>query len=123
AELARGGMAIVYRAIDHRRGGKEVALKVVNVDADPTEMAGRFRNEARLAGSLAGHPSFVRPLQVGQLDGPEGFEGRTYLVTELLSGVSLDVVMSTHLRGLPMLRACTIARGAARALVELHSRG
>src|SRR5690606_13723061 len=109
--------AIVYRAIDYRRGGKEVALKVVNADADPKEMAGRFRNEARLAASLAGHPSFIRPLQVGQLDGPEGFEGRTYLVTELLSGISLDTVMSRHLTGLPMQRACTIARGVAGALV------
>lgn len=121
-ELARGGMAVVYRALDHYEGG-EVAIKVVTVAADRIETEARFRNEARLGASLAGHPHVVHPLAVGHLDGPQGFVGRMYLVTELVPGVSADVVMEEHGTGLPLRRACRIARDVARALVDLHERG
>ncbi|MEX1364158.1 MAG: protein kinase [Nannocystaceae bacterium] len=121
-ELARGGMAVVYRAMDHD-DGEEVALKVATADADRAQTSERFRNEARLGESLAGHPNVVRSLRVGHLDGPAGFEGRMYLVTELVDGVSLDIVMGQHHTGLPVQRACTIARDVARALVGVHGRG
>jgi len=121
-ELARGGMAIVYRAIDHDLG-VEVALKVVSLAAIRSETTARFENEARLGASLSGHPHVVRPLSVGQLDGPKGFEGRMYLVTELVVGTDLDFEMRVHRTGLPALRACRIARDVARALTSLHERG
>jgi len=121
-ELARGGTAVVYRAVDRSTGG-EVALKVVTAAADRAETEARFRNEARLGASLAGHPHVVRPLAVGHLDGPAGFVGRMVLVTELVQGESADVVMGDHGTGLPIERACRIARDIARALVALHQRG
>ncbi|MCH9687337.1 MAG: protein kinase [Deltaproteobacteria bacterium] len=122
-ELGRGGMAIVYRARDRAAGGREVALKVVTAQADHSNTEARYRNEARLGGSLAGHPHLVRALEVGSLDGPLGFEGRMFLVNELVVGVSLDHVMVEHRTGLPLPRACAIACGVARALVGLHERG
>ncbi len=122
-ELAQGGTAVVYRAIDHRRDGAEVALKVVTAEADRPETRGRFENEARLGASLTGHPNVVEPLQVGSLDAPQGFEGRMFLMTELVEGVSLDILMGQNPTGLPVERACSIARDIADALVELHERG
>lgn len=122
-ELARGGMSVVYRAIDHAHGDRHVALKIVTAEAEGSETSARFLNDLRLAASLEGHPHVVRALGIGCLDGPPGFEGRMYLVTEMLEGVSLDRVMADHRLGLDWRRACTIARDVARALVDLHERG
>jgi hypothetical protein len=122
-ELARGGMAVVYHVRDHLRGGQAVALKLANAGSDPDQTAGRFVNELRLGSSLAGHPNVVGPVWGGNLDGPEGFVGRIFLVTELAPGVSLDLVMGEHRTGLPMRRACAIGRDVASALGELHRRG
>lgn len=122
-ELAQGGTAVVYRAIDHDRGGMEVALKVVTAEADRAVTQARFENEARLGASLVDHPNVVQPLRVGRLDGPSGFEGRMFLLTELVRGVSLDVIMGQRPTGLPFEQACSIARDVALALVDLHERG
>lgn len=122
-EVARGGMSVVYRAIDHAQGDRHVALKIVTAEAEGSDTAARFLNDLRLAASLEGHPHVVRALGIGCLDGPQGFEGRMYLVTEMLEGVSLDRVMADHRLGLDWRRACTIARDVARALVDLHERG
>ena len=104
-ELARGGMAIVYRAKDRDHDGVEVALKVVTASADGTDTTARYENEARLGASLAAHPHVVRPLAVGRLDAPAGFAGRMYLVTELVRGRSLSELMLQHRTGLPIERA------------------
>lgn len=122
-ELARGGMSVIYRALDHGNGGREVVLKVVTAEVEREDTTARFINEARLGATLAKHPHVVRALRVGRLDGPPGFEGRMYLVTELVDGPSLDRVMGTHRIGLDWRRACSIARDVARALVALHACG
>jgi eukaryotic-like serine/threonine-protein kinase len=121
-ELARGGMSVVYRAIDHD-DGTQVALKIVSTDSVGEQTAQRLRNEARLGGTLKGHPHLVAPKTFGKLDGPVGFEGRMYLVTELVEGTSLDQVMSANRKGLDPHRACLIARDVARALCDLHECG
>lgn len=123
AEVACGGTSVVYRAIDHADGDRHVALKVVNAGAPPAIAAARFRNEIRLMKSLTGHPHVVPAVATGGLDGPLGFEGRPYLLTHFIDGVSLDRVMGDHRRGLDWRRACTVARDVARALVDLHERG
>ena len=55
-EIGRGGMGVVYRALDTTLG-REVALKVLGSGAarDP-EQESRLKQEARAAASLA-HPS------------------------------------------------------------------
>jgi serine/threonine protein kinase len=121
-QIGRGGMAIVYRARDHH-AGDEIAFKVVTAQADRANTEARYHNEARLGASLARHPHVVRPIAVGRLDGPVGFEGRMYLATELVAGVSLDDLMVQHRTGLERQRACAIALDVARALVGLHERG
>lgn len=55
AELARGGMGVVYRAVD-TAFWREVAVKVVGPDLAGSEAERRFVAEARITGRLQ-HPS------------------------------------------------------------------
>src|SRR5581483_917990 len=68
-EVARGAMGAVYRARDTRRGGQEVALKVLlqgnKAEGEDLE---RFKREARSLARLA-HPSIVRVYDYGVQDG------------------------------------------------------
>ncbi|MCA9707946.1 MAG: protein kinase, partial [Myxococcales bacterium] len=121
-EIGRGGIAVVYRAIDHT-SGKEVALKIGTAAADGRRTPKRFRREHRIGLMLGDHEQIVRPLRVGVLDGPAGFEGRMYLVTELVEGKPLDIVMAVHRHGLDVRRACAIGRDVGQALVAMHARG
>lgn len=120
-ELGRGGMSVVYRAVD-RRSGKEVALKVANASSSTTTTT-RFRNEARLGEKLRAHPNVVVASRVGQLDEPEEFEGRAYLVMDLVEGASLASVMADHRTGMQWKQACGIALDVAVALEDLHGAG
>lgn len=121
-EIGRGGIAVVYRAIDHTRG-EEVAIKVGTAQAEGRRMPLRFRNEHRIGLMLGTHEQIVRPLRVGMLSAPAGFEGCMYLVTELVQGQPLDIVMAMHRHGLDVHRACTIGRDIAQALVAMHGQG
>ena len=77
SEIARGGMAGVYRGRDLRLD-REVAVKVLaSPYADDPEFTARFLDEARAAASLT-HPSLVHVYDSGS-DG-----GSHYIVMELL---------------------------------------
>ncbi|HSE68598.1 MAG TPA: protein kinase [Gemmatimonadales bacterium] len=86
-ELGRGGMAIVYRAMD-KHLGREVAVKVLPFslafDADFVE---RFQREARTAAQLE-HPNIIPIYRVGK-------SGRViYFVMKYLRGASLSKIMA-----------------------------
>ena len=98
--VGAGGMAEVYRARDNRIG-REIALKVVNESlASSPELARRFEQEARIAGSL-NHPNIVALYDVGVHD------GAPYFVTELLEGESLLIRHAAE--GRFRCTSCTIA--------------
>jgi serine/threonine protein kinase len=83
-ELGRGGMGIVYEAMDAALGRK-IAIKtmVVSPLAKPEEarMEGeRFVREARLSAGLPKHPHIVGVYEVGVVD------GRRYLAMERIEG-------------------------------------
>ncbi len=86
AELGRGGMAVVYRALDPEIG-RQVALKVLS-KAEFTSSGGgsrlleRFRREARAAGRLL-HPNIVGIYEYGE------DEVHAYIAMELVEGLSL----------------------------------
>lgn len=87
-EIARGGMATVYRALQPSLG-RYVALKVLSAElAHDAEFVARFQHEARVAARLE-HPNIVPIHEVGQTD------GAFYLAMRLVPGRSLaDMVTS-----------------------------
>jgi len=95
-ELGRGGMAVVYRAIENDLG-REVAIKVVRGNASEPGHIQRLENEAR---GLAGlhHPHIVDLYRFGQT-----LEGDLFYVMPLLPGGSLEDVPK------PMPEAAVIA--------------
>src|ERR1044072_647622 len=88
AELGRGAMGAVYRAIDPLIE-REVAIKTLlpNLPDDVmSEVRERFIREARSAGRL-NHPNIVTIFDVGE------HEGVAYIAMELLEGRSLQQML------------------------------
>jgi len=112
AELGRGGMGVVYRALDER-DGRQVALKaLLELDALGLE---RFRREATLLQDLE-HPNLVRVLDV-HLDPPV-----PYLACELVEGQTLAERVARD-GPLPWEEAVRLVRQVAAGLAEAHARG
>ncbi len=83
-ELGRGGMGMVFEALDTQLERK-VALKLMfeNPHADKEEQLqeeGRFVREGRMAANLKRHPNIVSVYEAGMLD------GRYYIAMELIEG-------------------------------------
>ncbi len=89
-QLGRGGMGVVWRAVDEVLG-REVAVKELRTytDADGPELAGlrlRMQREARAAARVR-HSGVVAVHDVTEVD------GRPLIVMELVDGPSLDDVL------------------------------
>ncbi|WP_308408415.1 serine/threonine-protein kinase [Streptomyces murinus] len=112
--IGRGAMGEVWRAFDETLG-RPVAVKLLLPhDSDPTASS-RFRLEAQTAGRLS-HPNVVGVLDFGE------FEGRLFLVMELVDGGSLDGVLSAS-GPLSAERVAKIAAQAAVGLALAHRQG
>jgi serine/threonine-protein kinase len=111
--LGRGGMGIVYEALDTRLE-RPVALKVIAPGAG-AEMRARFLREARSMARLGKHPHLV------QVHEAERYDGRDVLVMELVRGTTL----AEMLRAGPLAprRAAEIGEKVARALDHAHRHG
>jgi len=114
AELGRGGMAVVYRALDPNIG-REVALKLMSREflADP-EFHHRFLREARAIGAL--ESSAIVPLYDFGED-----KGQPYLVMRLMTGGSL--VDKLRQGAMSLEAASQLLTRLAEALDEAHSKG
>jgi eukaryotic-like serine/threonine-protein kinase len=112
--IGAGGMGEVYRATD-RKLGREVALKILPAafGGEP-ERVRRFELEAHTTGQL-NHPNIVSIYDAGE------FEGRPYLVTELLEGETLR----SHLSNGPLSIRNVVEFGIqlARGLAAAHAKG
>jgi non-specific serine/threonine protein kinase/serine/threonine-protein kinase len=85
AEIGRGGMGTVYRAVrDDDQYRKEVAIKLVQ-DQGSEFVLDRFLNERQILAGLD-HPHIAR-----LLDGGTASDGRPYLVMDLVEGEPIDV--------------------------------
>jgi serine/threonine-protein kinase len=112
--LGRGGMGVVYRALDPSLG-REVAIKAVSSDfREDAASPRRVEREARLLATL-NHPN------VGAIYGLEVIEGAPYLVLELVEG---ETLLERLGRGaLPMPEVVMVGVQIADALQEAHRKG
>jgi serine/threonine-protein kinase len=114
-ELGRGGMAIVYRAVE-RELQRPVALKVMPPELALTpQSAERFKREARMTASLD-HPNVIPIYRVGETD------GLFYLAMKLVEGRAVDDIVRVQ-GALPVPVVVAIMRGAAAGLAAAHERG
>jgi two-component system LytT family response regulator len=112
-ELGRGGMGVVYRAVDDRLG-REVALKVLSpsVVREP-ELEARLRREARAA-AVVTHPALCVVYEIDEAE-----EG-TYIAMELVRGQPLASLLR---EGPSPRRALDLAVEIAEGLAEAHAHG
>ena len=113
--LGRGGMGIVYKAVDPGIG-RAVAIKMTTgaVGEDP-EMLQRFSREAQSVGQLQ-HPNIVTVYDLG-------VEGRNpYLVMELLEGESLEALERSR-RSLSLEEKLDITMQICAGVQYAHRRG
>jgi serine/threonine-protein kinase len=114
-ELGRGGMSVVYRAVDIRLR-REVAIKVLPPDlAFRADVRARFQREAETAARLS-HPHIVPIYSVGDRG------DIVYLVMALVVGEPLGARLA-RLGPMPPDEAREILRAVADALAYAHSRG
>ena len=83
AEIAHGGMGIVYSALDPQFG-REVAVKTLNEHLSArSDTIRRFDEESRITGQLQ-HPGIPAVFEVGRLS-----DGRPFLAMKLVKGRTL----------------------------------
>ena len=118
-ELGRGAMGVVYRALDTRIG-REVAIKVIRLDAAPAgedaaQLWQRLVREASAAGRL-NHPGIVTIHQLGEE------ERNVFIVMEYVPGSSLEKLLPRLDLGqrLEILRQCADALDYAHRSGVVH---
>ena len=114
-ELGRGGMGVVYAAVDVNLD-RQVALKVVARSARGADAAAaRFKREA-VALAAVHHPGVVTVFDSGE------WQGELYLVMRLVDGSDLGKRLSGH-RRLSLERTASLVTDLAAALDALHRAG
>jgi tetratricopeptide (TPR) repeat protein len=109
AELGRGGVGAVYRALDEGNG-QVVALKLLTrTDA---RLAALFEREYETLAKLD-HPRVISVYDYGIAD-----SGQRYYTMELLGGQDLS-----ELSPLPWLKVCSYLRDVCTTLSLLHAQG
>jgi serine/threonine-protein kinase len=114
-EIGRGGMSVVYRALDLRLN-RPVAIKVLPPELayDPA-IRTRFTREAQTSAQLA-HAHIVPIFDVGER------EGVAYLVMALVAGGNLAALLANEPRQ-PVDEVRRLLREVADALAYAHLRG
>ncbi|MEJ2189589.1 MAG: protein kinase, partial [Acidobacteriota bacterium] len=112
-KIGEGGMGEVYRAHDERLD-RDVAIKVLlkEVSEKPDRLE-RFEREAKAVAKLA-HPNILDVYELGE------HEGRPYMATELLEGVSLSHSIPDS--GMPWRKAVEIGAAIADGLAAAHGK-
>lgn len=113
--IGKGGMALVYRALDQRTG-HNVAVKILRPEfAQDEEFLERFDREAQTASKMS-HHNIVNLLDIGQ----EG--DLRYLVMEYVNGRTLKEVIQQK-GALPPTVAAQICIRILSALQHAHDNG
>ena len=116
--LAKGGMGVVYRAIDSAMG-RPVAIKTLLDLTDNTGLQ-LFQKECEVLASMT-HPNIIEIYDVGQFE--DNGVSRPYLVMPLLPGVSLDKLIRASSQRLTVERSIDIVCQACRGMQAAHEKG
>jgi hypothetical protein len=113
-EIGRGGMGVVYRAIQ-RSLGRTVAIKMLARRdlAGPADLA-RFRSEAEAAARLD-HPGIVSIFEVGE------HEGHPFYSMRLIEGTTLALRLAEG--PMPQRESAALLVKVADAVQAAHDRG
>jgi len=115
-ELGRGAMGVVYKASDPMLN-RTVAIKTINMAADPEERAEyekRFYQEAKAAGGLS-HPNIVTIFDIGHAG------ELVYMAMEFVAGAELKSLLAARL--VEPQEALDIGAQVAEGLAYAHDRG
>ena len=111
-----GGMARVFRALDHRLN-RQVAVKILREDlAEDAELRRRFHEESQAVAMLS-HPNIVAVYDVSRSSDLE------YIVMELIDGITLKQYMQKKGNKLNWREALHFITQIVKALGHAHSRG
>lgn len=113
-ELGRGGMAIVFQALDHKHD-RRIAVKVFRPELSAALGTDRFLQEIQITARLQ-HPHIVPLHDSGAAD------GLLYYIMPLVEGESLRARLDRE-KQLPLDEALATARDVADALSHAHSHG
>jgi eukaryotic-like serine/threonine-protein kinase len=118
-ELGRGGMGVVYKALDPVIG-RTVAVKTIRLSEEAAgisrdQLLQRVQTEARAAGLLT-HPNIVVVYDAGE------DQGQFYITMELVQGKSLQAWINDGEK-FPLNRMIRIMEQVCSALQFAHDRG
>ncbi len=113
--LGRGGMGVVYRAVDDRLG-RSAALKVIAPgQAGDAAFRRRFIEESRAAAAID-HPNVLPVYEAGEEDGV------LFLVSRMVEGADLSALLGRD-GEMEVSRALALAGQIGAALDAAHARG
>lgn len=114
AEIGRGAMGTVYRAIDVYLGRFAAVKLIAAPQLDNREALRRFEREGRAVSSLA-HPNICTAFEMGH------WRGQPYIAMEFLEGQTLELRLEQG--PLPPAEVLDIAMAVANALAAAHAIG
>jgi hypothetical protein len=114
-EISRGGMGVVYEALDTALG-RSVALKLILNQQASAEEFQQFLLEARAIARL-NHPSVVTMYDIGLMD------LKHYITMELVTGGPLGECVTSNPDGLPLKEALRLFTEIASGLQAAHDAG
>ena len=113
--IGEGGMAVVFKALDHRLD-RSVAVKIMRDEmADDEEFRQRFCAESHAVAMLS-HPNIVAVFDVSHDDSLE------YIVMELVDGITLKQYLDKK-GAIGWKETLHFSRQIAKALSHAHERG
>ena len=115
SRVGSGGMADVYKAMDHKLN-RMIAIKILKAEfRQDTSFISKFRKEAQSAAGLA-HPNIVNVYDVGE------DRGLYYIVMELVEGITLKNYIMKKGK-LSVKEATSIAIQVSLGLEAAHNQG
>jgi tetratricopeptide (TPR) repeat protein len=114
-QIGEGGYGVVYMAEQAEPIRRRVALKVVKLGMDTTQVIARFEAE-RQALALMDHPSIAKVLDAGATE-----TGRPFFVMELVRGIKITDYCDQH--NLPTGERLGLFMQVCQAVQHAHQKG